>query len=108
MKLSIKRAFYKDLAPNNLHLKIRSFRKRKDYIRNIEFETVMISWINSGRRQNLWFHFQLDGRLLDIIIEHSDGVKFIREALAPDKVITYELIPQEVRGWLLFNMDLLR
>jgi hypothetical protein len=108
MKLSIKRAFYKELAPNNLHLKIRSFRKRKDYIRNIEFETVMISWKTSNRWQSLWFHFYLDGSLLDVLIEHNDGVRFIREALAPDKVITYELIPQEIREWLLFNMDLLR
>lgn len=110
MQLRIKRAFYKDLAINNPHLKIRSFRKRKNHIGNYHYEAVRVRWSSMGWDNNLYFYFDLNGKTIETKLEltnKSDGAS-LGVSLVPEDFLNHPHIPQEIRDWAMFNIDVIK
>lgn len=109
MQLRIKRAFYKELAPNNPHLKIRSFKKRKNFVDNYEYEAVKVNWKGFGWSYNLYFYFDLNGQNIGTKLELTtpSGPGYIKN-LMPDEFFENSDIPPEIRSWAMFNIDVIK
>lgn len=110
MQTRIKRAFYKELAPNNPHLKIRSFKKQKNYLHNYEYETVRVNWINSGWIYNLYFYFDLEGKNIDTKLEMKEkgGSLGNMTILTLGGFFENPDVPPEIKEWAIFNIGILR